>query len=93
LGITFGDGTGNRTIEVPFLVVPGAPIYNCIFGRPTLVLLDVVASIIDKYNDENEEIVTIHADLNGANRSYDAPSKNSDSLSLGKNNKTRDNAQ
>jgi len=39
LNVTFGEGTGERTVEKSFLVVPVTSVYNCILGRPTLAAL------------------------------------------------------
>ena len=49
--------------------------YNCVFGRPTLATLDAVASTVHlklKYHNEQGTIVTIHTDLSGVWRLYEA---------------------
>jgi len=46
-------------------------VYNCILGRPTLAALDAITSTVHmkmKYHGDNEEVVTIHADLSSANK-------------------------
>jgi hypothetical protein len=50
-------------------------VYNCILRHPTLVVIDAVPSTVHlkmKYHGENEEVVTIHVDLDNANRCYKA---------------------
>jgi len=57
-------------------VIPDTFTYNCVFGRPTLTTLDVVASMVRlkmKYHSEEGEIMTIHADLSGVQRLHEAP--------------------
>lgn len=66
LDTNFGDGAGKRVIAVPFLVIPDASAYNCVFEHPTLAALDAVASTVHlkmKYHAEEGRIVTIHANL------------------------------
>jgi hypothetical protein len=50
-------------------------IYNCIFGRPTLTELETVTYIVHlkvKYHNQEGKIVTIHANLSGVRRLYEA---------------------
>jgi hypothetical protein len=62
-------------VKVPFIVVPGMFIYDCIFGRPTLAELDTIAYTVHlkvKYHNEEGKIVTIHANLSGVRWLYEA---------------------
>jgi len=74
LDVTFGDGAGKRTVKVPFLVIPGASTYNCVFGFPTLASLDAMAYTVHlqmKYHNDEGKIVIIHVDLGGIQRLYE----------------------
>jgi len=76
LDVTLGEGAGRRTIEIPFLVILDASTYNCVFGRPTLAALDLVASTVHlkmNYHSIEGEVVTVHTDLNGVRKLYEIP--------------------
>jgi len=75
LSVMFGEEMDERTVETPFLAVMVVSIYNCILGRPTLVVLDAVTSTVQlktKYHYRNEHMATVYADLKAAGRCHKA---------------------
>lgn len=67
------EGRDVKIVESHFLVVPCKSSYNCIFDRPFIVALDVVASMVHlklKFHDLQGDAVTINADFEGAKRIY-----------------------
>ncbi|PNY15649.1 hypothetical protein L195_g012350 [Trifolium pratense] len=72
--VTFWDGKKKdlkRTINVQFFVVSRRSVYNCILGKPTFATLGAVPSTVHlkmKYTNAKDEVVTIDADLEGAQK-------------------------
>ncbi|MCH81098.1 hypothetical protein A2U01_0001877 [Trifolium medium] len=62
-----------KTVEVQFLVIPCDSVYNCILGRLTLATLGAVPSTVHlkmKYHNDEDEVVTIEADMVGAKKCH-----------------------
>jgi len=74
LGLTFEKEADERTVEASFQEILVVSVYK-ILRIPTLVALDTVTSTVHlkmKYHNKIRYVVTIHADLNGAKRCYNA---------------------
>lgn len=73
LGVTFGKGMDERTVEASFLVILVVSVYNYILGRLTQAALNAVTSTVRlkmKYHNKRGDVVTIHTDLNIAKRCH-----------------------
>lgn len=71
--VTLGERRDIKNFDSLFLVIPCMSVYNFILGRPFVVTMDAMASLIHhklKYRDIHDEPTTIDIDLYGVKRIY-----------------------
>ena len=73
-----------RAIKTQFLVVDCSSLYQCIFGRPTLIKLIAVPYTVHlkmKYYTAEGLVVTLHGEIQAARRYFEASGKGLSSIS------------
>jgi len=85
--VSFEEGDGKKPIKIPFLVIDGASLYNCIIARTGLARLGAAFSTAHlklKYHVNGDTITTLHADIEAAQRCFHQVNKNQNTISLSK---------
>lgn len=73
LMVTYSKDPLTQTMKTPFLILSCPSVYNCIIGRPTLGLLEAVASTVHlkmKLYSAIDMIIIVKADLDSERRCH-----------------------
>lgn len=78
LRVTFEEGNVRKTVKCQFLIIDCPSPYNCIIARTTLVELGAISSTVHvkrRYQNHQDEVVTVHGDVEAIMECYLAGSK------------------
>jgi len=81
--VTFGQGEAKKTIKITFIVIDYSSLYNCIVWRTGIEQLGAACSTAHlrlKYHAKNNNVATLHGDIEVARRCFLQANKSQNSV-------------